>query len=179
MLPMLRTERLLLRPLKSSDAPALHTVTNHPQVSANMLDMPHPYPEQAAANMIDWSREAALRGDYFAFGIIRQADNALLGVIFIKVDNEDRRGELGYWLGVEYSGQGYATEAARRMLQFAFEKLLLNRIYAYCFTDNSSSAKVLEKIGMQCEGVLRRDVVKDGVVKDVAFYGLLRSEYAP
>jgi [ribosomal protein S5]-alanine N-acetyltransferase len=74
-------------------------------------------------------------------------------------------------------GRGYATEAAAEVIRYGFEECGLQRIFAGCFLRNPASGRVLEKVGMQREGTLRRHQMKWGEPLDIAFYGLLREEW--
>jgi RimJ/RimL family protein N-acetyltransferase len=93
------------------------------------------------------------------------------------LDKQQNHAELGYWIGVPYWGCGYATEAARAMIQYGFDVLKLNRIQASHFANNPQSGRVLRKIGMQHEGCLRQHYLKWGEYVDSKVYGILRSEY--
>jgi RimJ/RimL family protein N-acetyltransferase len=84
---------------------------------------------------------------------------------------------LGYCYGERAWGRGYATEAARALLQWAFATLDLNRVQAETDTRNAASARVLEKLGFVREGMLREDCVVDGDVSDSWVYGLIRREW--
>ena len=98
-------------------------------------------------------------------------------VDFVVSMSEHRRAELGYWLGVPYWGKGYATEASQEILRFGFETLKLRRIYASYVTENPTSGRVLEKIGMRYEGILRSHICKWDVFHDLVFYGILHDEF--
>ena len=76
-----------------------------------------------------------------------------------------------------HGGLGYMSEAARRVIQFGFEELGLNRIYAGYFTRNPTSRRVMEKAGMTYEGTYRQNVLKWGEFVDVGACAILRSEY--
>jgi RimJ/RimL family protein N-acetyltransferase len=86
---------------------------------------------------------------------------------------------MGYCLGAAAWGHGYATEAARALLQWAFDTLDLNRVQAETDTRNTASARVLEKLWFVREGTLREDCVVNGDVSDSWVYGLLRREWEP
>ena len=90
-----------------------------------------------------------------------------------------RSAALGYCLGDAAWGHGYATEAARSLLQWAFDTLDLNRVQAETDTRNAASARVLEKLGFVREGTLREDCVVNGDVSDSWVYGLLRRGGSP
>ena len=108
------------------------------------------------------------------------SDGAFLGWCGLSRWNPDyRSAALGYCLGEAAWGHGYATEAARALLRWAFETLDLNRVQAEADTRNAASARVLEKLGFVREGTLREDCVVDGDVSDSWVYGLLRREWSP
>ena len=86
---------------------------------------------------------------------------------------------MGYCFAEASWGQGYATEAARALLDWAFGTFDLNRVQAETDTRNLASARVLEKLGFVREGTLREDCVVEGVVSDSWVYGLLRREWPP
>jgi len=88
-----------------------------------------------------------------------------------------KRAELGYWIGVPYWGQGFATEAANAMIAFGFDTLRLNEIYAHHFAGNIASQRVLEKIGMRHEGQSRLHIAKWNKFLDVENYALPSSEF--
>ena len=88
------------------------------------------------------------------------------------------RAELGYWIGKPYWGQGYCTEAARATLDFGFEQLGLNRIFAHHFARNPASGRVMQKIGMTREGRLRQHVKKWDAFEDLELYGILKDHWA-
>ena len=117
------------------------------------------------------------RGKAAHFAITRREDSALLGTISLGISAEHRRAELGYWIGKPYWNNGYASEAARAVLAYAFNTLGLNRVFAHHFSGNPSSGRVMEKIGMTCEGRSPQHFSKWGEFVDISFYGILKSDY--
>jgi RimJ/RimL family protein N-acetyltransferase len=93
------------------------------------------------------------------------------------LDGNHRRAELGYWIGRPFWGRGYATEAARAMLDFGFGSMGLNRIFAHHMRDNPASGRVLANIGMTREGVLSQHILKWDQFRDVVLYGLTRERF--
>jgi RimJ/RimL family protein N-acetyltransferase len=85
---------------------------------------------------------------------------------------------MGFWIGVPSWGRGYATEVARRVVGYAFEELKLNRVYAHHMVRNPASGRVLEKVGMRREGLLRQRVRKWGVFEDVVLLAILHDDWA-
>jgi RimJ/RimL family protein N-acetyltransferase len=110
----------------------------------------------------------------------RVSDTSFLGWCSLTRWNLDHRSaSLGYCLDQVAWGHGYATEAARSLLQWAFDTLDLNRVQAETDTRNAASARVLEKLGFVREGTLREDCIVNGEVSDSWVYGLLRRQWQP
>lgn len=174
-MPTLTTERLTLRGFSAGDAPALQTLVSDRRIAATTLNIPHPYPDDGALQHILGDQERRARGESFNFAIIRRADGALLGGIGL-FPQPPQQAELGYWVGVPHWGQGYASEAARRVVAFGFGALGLNRVYAICFSGNLASARVMQKAGMTYEGTMRGHILKWGEYVDLVCYGVLRSD---
>lgn len=85
--------------------------------------------------------------------------------------------ELTYWIGRSYWGNGFATEAVQRVIQFGFEILKLQRIWATAMTKNHASIRVMTHANMQYEGTFRQHVLKWANYEDIALYGILKQEY--
>ena len=112
------------------------------------------------------------------FAVVTRNDAELVGTAGLRdIDREHGQAEMGFWIAVDRWRQGYATEAAQALLRFGFETLQLNRIYAHHLLRNPASGRVLEKIGMRKEGVLRERVCKWGVFEDVAILAILKKEW--
>jgi RimJ/RimL family protein N-acetyltransferase len=94
----------------------------------------------------------------------------------LRIEADHGRAELGYWIGVPYWGNGYATEASRTLVKYGFETLGLHRIFASHVVRNSASARVLRKIGMRHEGCQRGHILKWGEFLDLEIYGMLASD---
>jgi len=177
MMPILETERLLLRRLELSDAPLMNDYLRDREIAANTLLIPYPYPNGAAEEWIQHAHQSYDSGDSYQFAIVLKNTGQMIGVIGLGLRTEHRRGELGYWIGKPYWNHGYATEAARRVIAFGFEVLGLNRIHAIYFTRNPASARVMQKIGMSYEGNLRGHYFKWGEFLDAGLYSILREDY--
>ncbi|HTP92121.1 MAG TPA: GNAT family N-acetyltransferase [Xanthobacteraceae bacterium] len=144
--PALETERLMLRALQRSDVKAIARLANDLRIARNTLRIPHPYgvadAEQFVAAVNRQSGEAT-------FAITR--DGKLIGCC--GVDPRDGGAEIGYWLGTPYWGLGYATEAARAVIDHAFGDLGCDSLQAGARVSNPASRRVLEKCGFQWTGV--------------------------
>ena len=173
----LETARLQLRLPDINDCDAIQAVTNHRDVAANTLSLPYPYSTENALEFVNYARQAVLADDAYPFVITRREDGEVVGVINLTLRPSHRAAEMGYWIGAANRNRGYASEAAGRVLLFAFDQLELNRVHSQTFTDNPASARVLEKIGMQYEGTLRQHFIRWDEFKDAACYGVLRGEF--
>jgi ribosomal-protein-alanine N-acetyltransferase len=171
---VLTTDRLVLRPPELDDAPSIERLAGAYPIALNTLSIPHPYPAGAGE---EWVRKNSSHDDDVTFVITARDSGDVVGVIGLMLHRESDSAEIGYWIGVPYWGRGYMTEAARAAIDFGFEALKLNKIYASHFDRNPSSGRVLQKLGMTHEGRLRQHHKKWGVYVDVEMYSLLRSEW--
>jgi [ribosomal protein S5]-alanine N-acetyltransferase len=177
--PTLHTARLRLRPFIDADAGDLFALHS----SAHVLrywDAP-PWSEPARAErFIAACRQMADEGSGTRLAIDRGSDGTFIGWCGLTRWNPDfRSASMGYCYDSAAWGHGYATEAARAVLQWAFDSLPLNRVQAETDTRNAASARVLEKLGFVLEGTLREDCVVNGEVSDSWVFGLLRREWQP
>lgn len=174
-LPTLTSERLVLRPFLLSDAKTVQRLAGERAVADTTLSVPHPYADGMAEEWIG-SHEGAWTRHEAATLAITEPEAGLVGAITLRIELAQRRAELGYWVGVEFWGRGYATEAARTMIAFGFSKLSMQRIYAYHMARNPASGRVMAKAGMRHEGTLRQHFYRWGVPEDVAVWGLLAGD---
>lgn len=142
----LESERLLLRPPGRRDIPAIVPMANDYDVAKNLSKMPHPYSAQDAEWFVSNCEEKRAAGTDFTFVIARKSDGAVMGCIGLHLDNGTF--EFGYWLGKPYWKNGYATEAARRLVAFAFDDMQADYVWAGWFHDNPRSGNVLAKVGL-------------------------------
>ena len=115
------------------------------------------------------------RDKVFELAIERKADGRVIGLLGL-ICQDYGQGEMGWALGVEHRGQGYATEAARALMDYGFHSLGLHRIHADTSTDNCAAWRVMERLGMRCEGLLRGAVYEEGKWVDRYIYGMLADE---
>ena len=170
---VIETERLRLLSLSESDIAELVPLIGDHRVAATTLRIPHPFRENHAREFLNSpATENELR-----LGIRLRGSGAFIGGIGLHPYPEHKRAELGYWIGVPYWGQGYATEAARAVVKYGFEIVQLNRIFAGHFKHNPASGKVLQKIGMKYEGCMRQNILKWGNFIDVELYSILKQEF--
>lgn len=171
----LRTERLTLRPWRRGDQEALAREADDVEVWRWVRDrFPHPYTVADAERWIEFA--IAQPGPTRNFAIVH--GEAPIGGVGLQVMEDVQRctAEVGYWLGRAWWGRGFASEAVRRIVPYAFETFdALTRLEAHVFDSNAASVRVLEKAGFELEARLRCAVVKQGVVQDDLVFALLRS----
>lgn len=148
--PIIKTERLLLRPFTQEDAPRVQLLVSDKRISEMVANIPHPYPDGAASEWISTHHSGWEQGVRTHFAISDKTSNVLMGAISLVVVDpkiEPSEAELGYWLGVEYWGHGFITEASQRVIKLGFDELGVGCIYARCLSNNPASGRVLEKAG--------------------------------
>ncbi|MBB5867334.1 RimJ/RimL family protein N-acetyltransferase [Allocatelliglobosispora scoriae] len=177
--PTLHTARLRLRPFDDADAGDLFALHSNAYV-LRYWDSP-PWSDRARAErFISGCRQMAEEGSGARLAVDRASDGAFLGWCSFNGWNPDyRSASLGYCYTEAAWGHGYATEAARALLGWAFDTLDLNRVQTETDTRNVASARVLEKLGFVREGTLREDCIVNGDVSDSWVYGLLKREWQP
>jgi [ribosomal protein S5]-alanine N-acetyltransferase len=175
--PNLETARLVLRPFTLADALAVQRLAGVYEVADMTLNIPHPYPDGAADEWIATHPDNFAAGTAVTFAITLRETAELCGGIGLHITQRHMHAELGYWLGLPYWNRGYTTEAAAALLNYGFTVLGLHRIHAHHFTRNPASGRVMQKLGMTFEGVLREHVRKGERFEDLASYGILRREW--
>jgi RimJ/RimL family protein N-acetyltransferase len=155
----------------------VQTLAGAREVADTTLQIPHPYPDGAAASWIDTHKGAWEAGTGVTYAITLRPEGALIGAIGLAISRSSAWGELGYWVAVPHWNHGYCTEAAHAVLRFGFDVLGLHRIQARHLTRNPPSGRVMQKIGMRLEGVHRDAVRKWDRFEDVAVYGILAPEW--
>lgn len=140
------TARLKLRKLRQPDLPALVRQINDWEVARWLSRVPYPYTMQDAESWLEISESQPLNLNIFL-------DDLLIGGVGLTA-RDDGFYELGFWLGRHYWGQGYATEAAAALLDYARTGLALDKLKASYMTGNDASANVLDKLGFARTGTL-------------------------
>lgn len=176
----IETPRLVLRPFRTADADEVCRLAGEFAIADTTLNIPHPYEEGMAERWISNHRDWFLDGEQAIFAVtLKQPPDTLIGSVGLQICREDQRGELGYWIGKDYWNRGYCTEAARAILPFGFEQMGLHRIQACHFVRNPASGRVLEKIGMTREGLLRGHSKRWAAFEDIVVYGLVNPSEPP
>jgi RimJ/RimL family protein N-acetyltransferase len=146
--PALETARLRLRAPGRADIEAIARLATDRRIAENTARIPHPYTLADAESYIRYVEESESETAF----AVTLADDVLIGICSLR--NEPRKvPEIGYWLGAPYWGHGYATEAARALIDHAFGDLGLEQLEAGARVSNPASRRVLEKCGFQWTGV--------------------------
>lgn len=167
-------ERSMIRDWREDDAESLAQHANDREVFLRVSDrFGHPYSIDNARKFLARTMCAEPRTN-FAIDV----DGAAVGGIGLKLGDDIRKhsAELGYWIGREFWNRGIVTEVVVAFCQRAFDAFDLHRIGAFVFSNNPTSARVLEKAGFAFEGRLKHEVVKDSVLLDSLVYGKTRAK---
>ncbi|WP_160132976.1 GNAT family N-acetyltransferase [Halococcus salsus] len=174
----LEGEKVTLRPPEEEDVDLIQCWMNDPSVWRRALDV-NPTSRQQCAEFI----EDVLQGDD-GVHCLACDDSAPLGLVSLNDSqygpdetSRARDTELAYWFDPDHHGQGYGSDAARRMIQYAFEDRNFRRITARPGSFNDASVGLLESLGFTHEGTLREAAWFRGEYHDMLYYGLLREEW--
>jgi ribosomal-protein-alanine N-acetyltransferase len=170
----INTKRLQLRRLTPDDAAAIFDYAQDPAVSKYTYWTAH----RSIADSQDFLTSVAEqyeRDRLINWGIVLRSEEKLIGTCgFVHWHPAHARAEIGYVLARDYWGNGYMTEAVRATIAFGFHVMMLNRIEALCMKENLASARVMEKSGMQFEGILREYAFVKGAYLDLKLYAILK-----
>jgi len=148
MVETIRTQRLLLRPLRPSDAGPVGLHVSDARVARMTAAIPHPYPPGAAAAFIEGTLKGRRGEEVWAIDATPEDGEELIGIIGFRPGDR----ELGYWIGAPYWSSGYATEAVVAVVGHLFAVRGIDRVVAGVFVDNTASATVLAKAGFRESG---------------------------
>lgn len=176
-LPVITTERVVLRWISEDDIDGLFDVFSNAEVMRYWSSGPLANREAAA----DMQREIAASNEnntMFKWGLALRESNLVIGTATLfNLNLDNGRAEIGYAMGRPYWGKGYMNEALRALVSHAFEVMNLRRLEADVDPRNAASIRTLERLGFQREGFLRERWHVCGEIQDAFFYGLLRREW--
>ncbi len=178
MTPILETERLLLRPLAEEDASAIQVIAGDRQIADTTISIPHPLDIDGTRQWITAKLKEVEAGHARHWVMVARQTQEMVGSILLRdIDNEHHLAELGFWIGRNWWGKGYTTEALRRVVRFGFTDLDMNRLYAFHMVRNPASGAVLAKAGFQQEGIMRQRVCKWGKFEDVVVQAVILDDW--
>src|SRR5919106_5421429 len=176
-LPVITTDRLVLRWVSENDIDSLYEVFSDPQVMRYWSTPPYSTREDA----VKLQQEIAAGNEsntMLKWGLaLRDSDRLIGTATLFNLNLDNGRAEIGYALGRAHWGKGYMNEALRALVQHAFEVMDLRRLEADVDPRNAASIRTLERLGFQKEGFLRERWHVNGEIQDAFFYGLLRREW--
>jgi ribosomal-protein-alanine N-acetyltransferase len=175
--PVLETQRLILRPFELTDAEDVQRLAGEREIADTTLNIAHPYEDGMAEEWIATHGEGFEAGRLCNFAITLRETGDLVGAMGLVINRRFDHAELGYWIGKPYWGRGYCTEAGQAVISYGFSNLGLHRIHASYFARNRASGRVMRKLGMKQEGVLRGHVKKWDKYEDLVLYAILKEEW--
>ena len=176
-LPVISTDRIVLRWISEDDVDALFEVFSDPQVMRYWSSGPLA-DRRAAADLQREIADGNLNNTMFKWGLSLRESNKIIGTTTLfNLSLSNGRAEIGYAMGSTHWGKGYMNEALRALVAYAFEGLNLRRLEADVDPRNGASIRTLERLGFQREGFLRERWHVEGEIQDALFYGLLRREW--
>jgi RimJ/RimL family protein N-acetyltransferase len=144
---VLETERLMLRRPTLADVKAIAHLANDRRIAENTRRLQHPYSQDHAVAFV-----RAMADDKSETVFLIENNHVPIGIVGVNW-REPEAPELGYWLGVEYWGQGFATESARAVIDYTFEEFDIEHLMSGARVANPASRNILEKCGFQWSGV--------------------------
>jgi [ribosomal protein S5]-alanine N-acetyltransferase len=168
------TRRLVLRMFEKADAAAVTKLCNNYNIYRNTLYLPYPYSIECALSWIEHHLANFNANKSYEFAVTDKETGKLYGAIALSHNQNFRNGEIAFWIGEEFWGNGYATEAGKALLEFAFIEKRFHKVYARHFKSNPASGKVIQKLGMIKEGVLIDHVMKENQYEDLVYYGIIK-----
>ena len=172
-LPVLQTDRVILRELQPSDAPRLLEIATCEQVTR--FSWPAPDGAAAVERFIRWTYDERKAGKYLCYGIFSRANNTLAGMFELRRLQPDFfRAEAGFFVAPDFWGTGVFIDAAHQMMALAFDRLGVHRIEVRVAVDNDRGNAAMQKLAADREGVLRDAFVRDGQYVDQVMWSLRR-----
>ena len=177
-MPTIETERLILRPMRVSDAQDMYDYAKRSEVTTYLLWSPHPsrsYTEE----YLRYIEKRYRLGEFYDWAVVDRRSGRMIGTCgFTRFDFPHNVGEIGYVLSPDFHGRGFGTEAASRVLRFGFEVLGLHRIEVKFMQGNEASFHVAEKLGMTFEGYRRDAMLVKGKYHTIGMSAILAEEFA-
>ncbi len=176
-LPLLETERLILRKVTLEDIEDMHQYGSDEEVSKYVTWNTHETISDTK-DFVEFVLTKYENKQVSPWGIVYKENGKFIGTIdFVWWQPNHKTAEIGYVISKEYWGKGLTTEVAKEIIKFGFEEMDLVRIQARCDVDNIGSARVMEKAGMSFEGIIRKGIFVKGKHRDIKMYSILKEEF--
>ncbi|RVU35871.1 N-acetyltransferase [Hwanghaeella grinnelliae] len=176
--PVLETPRLRMRRFRMSDVGTVFNLVSDLSVAKWTARIPHPYERKMAEEWLRDNERLRDQGRSLLFAVTVRGDDSLIGAVSLEIEDDPGHAEIGYYLGRDYWGCGYMTEAARAALDFGFEALGVDVVRANVFEANEASAGVLRKLGFVDLGPSTMDAPARGGIVPVLAYSIDRAVWA-
>jgi len=174
--PVIETKRLTLRPFIMSDMDDVFEYASDSEWAKYLVNIPQPFTLKDAEEFVRRFSDSSSWDTLPMFAIVFK--KKVIGEVYLNDMNlHNERAELGYDLSRAYWGKGLATEAAGAVINWAFQTYSLNKIYSTCDPRNARSIRVMEKLGMSQEGILRKHLKWNDELRDVMYCSVLRHEW--
>ena len=170
---IIQSKNFILRPYRKGDENDVVKNINDRAVSRFLSIVPYPYSRKDAKFWINKCLKGRKEKKKTAVRFAIEMNGKVIGAIDLS-NIQKHKAEIGYWLGRKYWNKGIISEAIRLITNFGFNKLKLKRIYATVFAGNRKSAGVLEKNGFKLEGLLIKDILKNGKLYDSHLYAKIK-----
>lgn len=179
-IPTLTTPRLTLRAMRPADSYDMFEYARRADVTKYLTWQPHPSREYTR-DYLDLVGKCYRNGEFFDWAVVWREGffcEKMIGTCgFTRFDFANNSAELGYVINPEYRGRGIAPEALKRVIEFGFYELSLNRLEAKYIVGNDASRRVMEKVGMRFEGINRGSLLLRGEYRDVGVCSIIASDY--
>jgi [ribosomal protein S5]-alanine N-acetyltransferase len=177
-LPVLETERLILRKITIDDIEDMYSYGSNEEVSKYVTWNTHKTLSDTK-EFVEFILSQYEDKKVAPWGIEYKENGEFIGTIdFVSWNPKQKIAEIGYVISQNYWGMGITTEAAKEVIKFGFESMDLVRIQARCFVENIGSERVMEKSGMSFEGIIRKGIFVKGRHHDIKMYSILDGEYS-
>lgn len=167
----LEGEKVNLRTLEEEDLEFIRDNFNHPEVRGGLSYIEPQNLEQER----EWFEEVVCKGEETVLAVSREEE--IKGVISLKPKENGETAEIGIWIGREFQGKGYGTEASKLLTDYGFRQLRFHKIFARAFKTNEASQRVWEKLGYEEEARLKQHAFVESEYRDIFIYGVTADEW--
>ncbi|MDO5717801.1 MAG: GNAT family protein [Tissierellia bacterium] len=173
----LETDRLILRRFKMTDSKEVfENWASDDRITEYLTWEAHKSENITKQLLSIWTNKYKNK-DFYQWAIVLKEIDEIIGSINVEIDNLPQKARIGYCIAYDYWGNGYTTEALRRVIKFLFEQVNVNKIETKHSVLNPASGKVMEKAGMIKEAILKESDWSNAGITDTVYYRLLKSEY--
>ena len=176
-IPLIETDRLILRRMMVKDYEDMYLYARRPDVTKYLTWKAHTSP-MYTKEYLEYIATKYSLGEFYDWAVIDKREQKMIGTCgFTRFDFHSNSAEVGYVLNPEYWGKGYATEAVKAVVKFGFETIGVVRIEAKYMEGNTASLRVMEKVGMSYEGMMRSALLMENEYKNIGVCSILLDEY--